>query len=346
MKSQCANDRFSALEKIPRISNGSGNKMSKNIVTRFKKKANGQILLDGSISLEGKNKVPTASRFAKAGFGLAGVATTALALTGCSPAVSTVAKPRPLKCVTVPPKGFASVTGLRMPRMLSPLPTVTGNDLSSFGGADCAQSAFTVAFAFLYKANQIPDLWTPNLNKDPNFLVKLENDLKTLAPYLGGSLKKDFLASIPKLVDPLASKEAKASAGMWRGLFMIPDRLTNGTLPPASTKSDDLEAVAPWDLGASASEPVATVGKLPEYGKTPVLALDFKWTSNLVFGTTTRIKYFDPLNRDMRIYVVANPNAGEDKASPYLIVGYSWNSKAKFGKMTPYDKPLAAKAPN
>jgi len=317
--------------------------MSKNTVTRFKKKANGQKVFDGSFSTVGR-KAPTTGRMLKTGFGLAGLATTAFALTGCGS--TTPVKPKVVKCVSTPPAGFASVTGTQMPRLLAPLPTITGDNLLSFGGADCAQTAFTYAFAFLYKANKIPDLWTPNLNKDANFIPNLEGDLQALAPYLGGSLKERFISAIPTLVNPIKDKASEATAGIWRGLFMIPDRLKNGTLPPPSTAATDVEAVAPWDLGAQVTQPVATAGTIPEFGKTQVLQLDFKWTSNLVFGTKTRIKSFAPLTRDMSVYVIANPDSWKDKAHPYLVVGYKINSNAAFGTASNYDKPLVAKAPN
>lgn len=322
--------------------------MSRNTVTRYKKNSQGKKVFDGSYSTGGRTP-PTASRLVKMGTGFAGVAATTLALTGCSssgPSVSIPVKPKVVKCVSTPPAGFASVTGTNMPRLLSPLPTVKGDNFANFGGADCAQTAFTYAFAFLYNANKIPDLWTPNSKRNSNFIPNLEIDLQALAPYLGGSLKERFISAIPTLVNPVKDKASEAMAGIWRGLFMIPDRSKDGTLPPTSTSASDLEAVAPWDLGASVTQPVATVGTTSEFGKTQVLKLDFKWTSNLVFGTKTRIKSFAPLTRDMTVYIIANPDSWKDRSHPYLIIGYKLNSKNTFGNIVKYDKPLVAKALN
>ena len=310
--------------------------MSRKTITKYKQNAKGQTLLDGSISIAGK-KAPTASKLFKITAGTAGLATTAFGLTGCGAA--TPVKPKVVKCVVIPPAGFSKVTETQLPKFLAPMPTVSGN-LDGFGGADCAQTAFTYAFAFLYKANKIPDLWAPNLSKDPSFLIKLENDLKTLTPSFGGSLQKKFIADIPALVNPTKTKASEDTAGIWRGLFMVPDRLPNGTLPPASNSKDDLEAVAPWDLGASVTQPVATVGTMPEFGKTPVLQLDFKWTSNIVFGTKTRIKSYAPLTRDVTVYMIANPDSWKDPRHPYLLVGYANKTKTSFGTVTNYDKPL------
>ena len=128
--------------------------------------------------------------------------------------------------------------------------------------------------------------------------------------------------------------------------MLIPDRLVDGTLPPASTKADDLEAVAPWDLGASATTPIVNVVTMKEFGKTNLLELKFKWTSNLVFGTKTRIKYFSPLTRNLVAYIMANPDSWKDKAHPYLVVGvYNANKGETFWKMTSYDKPLVEPPP-
>jgi len=275
---------------------------------------------------------------------VAGITAGAFVLAGCAP--SAPVKPKVVKCVRIPTSEFAKITGSQLPKLLAPLPTVTGKDLPSFGGADCAETAFTYAFAFLYKANQIPDLWTPNLNKDSTFIPKLEGDLQALALYLGGSFKERFISAIPTLVNPTKDKASEATARIWRGLFMIPDRKKNGTLPPPRTSVSDLEAVAPWDLGASVTKPVATIGTIKEFGKTQVLQLDFKWTSNLVFGTKTRIKSFAPLTRDIEVYVISNPDSWKDKQHPYLVVGYKINSKSTFGNVVKYDKPLVAKAPN
>lgn len=318
--------------------------MLKNIMPRFYKKVDRQGSFNAGLPLSGK-KSPIARVLIKSGFGLIGLATTAFVLTGCSPSVVTLVKPKIVKCVVIPTSEFAKTTGTEFPKLLAPLPTITAKGLTSFGGADCAQTAFIYAFAFLYKANKIPDLWTPNLNKDPKFIPKLESDLQALAPYLGGSLKEDFISAIPTLVNPQKDKASTTKAAIWRGLFMIPDRLPNGTLPPPSAASTDLEAVAPWDLGASSTQPVVDVGTSSELKKTSVLQLKFKWTSNLVFGTKTRIKAFAPLSRSMTLLIIANPDSWKDKAHPYLVVEYHINSQAKFGTVVAYGRPLVAKAP-
>ena len=265
-------------------------------------------------------------------------------LTGCAP--SALVKPKIVKCVIIPKSEFSKITGTQLPKLLTPLPTVKGDNFANFGGADCVQTAFTYAFAFLYNANKIPDLWAPNMNKDPNFLAKLENDMKALAPYMNDSLKTQLLAAIPDLVNPKKSKSSEKTTETWRELFMIPDRLTNATLPPATPGLDDIESVAPWDLGASVTAPVGVVGTMKSLGKTQVLKLDFKWTSNLVFGTKTRIKSFSPLTRDMTVYLIANPDSWKDRSHPYLIIGYRNNSKAVFGKLVKYDRPLVSRSPN
>lgn len=307
-----------------------------------KRKKNGQF--NGSESLNlGKTNVPTAGkRFALASMG---IATGALALSGC--ATTALVKPKIVKCVSIPPAGFANVTGTQLPKMLAPLPTVTGDNLSLFGGADCAQTAFTYAFAFLYKANKIPDLWAPNMDKDPQFVPNLEKELALLAPYLGGKYKDLFLKNIPGMVNPNKNKVAGLQADDFRGkLILLPERRKDGTLPPASQGADNLEAVAPWDIGASANAPTTRVVTLEEFGKTNILELKFKWTSNMVFGTKTRIKWFAPLTRDVTVYVQANPDSWKDKAHPYLVVGvYNTDKSAKFGDAVPYDKPLVEPAP-
>lgn len=320
-----------------------------NKITKYKKNAKGQRLFDGSYSDEGKINTPTSGR--RIAMATAGIAAGTLALAGCGPstpsAIKVPVKPKVVKCVSIPPVGFANITGTQLPKMLAPLPTVTGPTLSYFGGADCAQTAFTYAFAFLYKANKIPRLWSPNLNKDPNFIPSLEKDLAALAPYLGGSYKDLFLKDIPGMVNPSKDKTSLSQVGDFKGkLMLIPERLKDGTLPPASTKADDLEAVAPWDLGASATTPIANVVTMKEFGDTNLLELKFKWTSNMVFGTKTRIKYFAPLTRDVIVYVMANPDSWKDKAHPYLVVGvYNANKDATFGAMKSYDKPLVEPAP-
>ena len=319
--------------------------MSKKVITKHKKMPNGQILLDGSISTEGKHKVPTAGRraatgaIAMASLAIASVASAASPTPGTQVGNTIEINPTIAAHATKPPVGFTHVTEVRLPHMLAPLPTVSGPGVKTFG-SDASQSAFAFAFSFLYKANKIPDLWSPNLNRDPQFIPRLKADLKALAPYLGGDFKKMYLAAIPEFVNPTLTKKSENDAGTWRQILMIPDRLKNGTLPPASTAATDLEAAAPWDLGATASAPVVTVDTVKPYGK--VMKISFKWSSKLVFGTKTSLKSIASLNRDVTIWVAKNPDK-KDTLHPWLIVNGGANAQAAFGAVSDYVHPLIEK---
>lgn len=261
---------------------------------------------------------------------------TPVAAAQAAPKVTTI------KCVAVPEKNFTAVTGLAIPKLLKPLPVIGKLNVSDFGSAACAATAFLYVFAFLYKANKIPDIWSPNLNRDPGFIPKLRVELMGLAPYFGGVERGAFSKDLGMMVGSVGGVAARNEVGLWRDLFMIPERLTNGTLPPPSKAADDLEAVAPWDLGASVEKPTIISGTVSSPVNAVGLKISFTWSSNLVFGTTKRIKEYSSLTRRIFLIVISNPKGALDPQHPYLIVGWGVTKKAAFGKVMGYDRPLVA----
>jgi hypothetical protein len=320
---------------------------------RIKRKHNGQF--NGSESLNlGQKNIPTAARrLAIAG---AGVAAVAMTLTGCGSAKSPVASPKLICYTTTPPAGFELASNAaRLSKTTAVFPKVTGADAEKFGLAD-AQGAFEAGFSVIYNLNIIGKMWAPNLNKDPNFTKDLESQLRAYSPYFCGEIKTKFLASIPDFVNPTVTKKDakgktvvsdKAEISLWRGMFGIPERLPNGTLPPASKAADDLELVAPWSLAQAVGEPVVALQKSSLYpGVGQVIAFRFNWQNDLVYGTNKSIEWYQPLNRDVTIFMVKNPDAISAKAFPYVMVDFQAQpvSNASFGKMVKYVHPLVEPA--
>lgn len=286
----------------------------------------------------------------------AGIAAASMTLTGCGPVKSVAASPKLICNNATSPSGFDSASSAaQLAKTTAVFPKVSGSAVNTFGLAD-AQAAFEVGFSVVYNLNIIGKMWSPNLNKDPNFIPNLEAQLRTYSPYFCGVMRTKFLAVIPDIVNPTTTKKDakgksvvsdKVDIGSWRGMFGLPERLPDGTLPPASTAADDLELVAPWSVAQGVGEPVVELQKnsaYPSMGQ--VIAFRFNWQNDLVYGTKKSIMWYQPLTRDITILMAKNPDAISVKAFPYVMVDFQSQpvTNASFGKMVKYVHPLVEPA--
>lgn len=292
-----------------------------------------------------------------AGFAL--VAVVAMTLTGCGPAKTVVAAPKLICNIGTPSGGFETASSAaRLIQTTATFPKVGGTAVDVFGKAD-AQAALEAGFSTVYNLNILGKMWAPNLNKDPKFIPALEAELKTYSPYFCGTMKTKFLATIPDIVNPTTTKKDakgktvvsdKTGINAWRGMFGLPDRLANGTLPPTSKAADDLEMVAPFSFGQRIlGKPIVKIENNAAYkGLGQVISFRFTWQSDLVYGTKTSIEWQQPLKRDITIMMVKNPDAISAKDFPYVMVDFSSRpvtAKDSFGEMTKHHAPLVEPAP-
>ena len=96
-----------------------------------------------------------------------------LVLSGCSNSnKSAVVKPTPTKTsagITSVPTGLDS--GLILPTMKSSFPVISSGSAVDKYGKQYVNDAFKSAFAFVYRAQQIPEIWEPNTKKNPNYIL-------------------------------------------------------------------------------------------------------------------------------------------------------------------------------
>lgn len=259
-----------------------------------------------------------------------------VALASCGSPPNKIAKPSPTSTTTVKLTDAVSAGGdLFIPQMAHPMPTVALGEGPAQFGQTYTQEAFAYGFGFVYRVNNFPDLFRPNLAKDQTFIPILKMDYESLSSYFFGSLQKEYLDAIPSLVKPLMndadSSSYNATATYWNDLMMIPDRLSDGSLPlPAK---GGMQNVAPWNFGVSVGPPVSGVENLKDYG--PTLWLRFKYTTNLAVGDATGGTGILPFTRDITLWMIANPDAKQKKNYPYVIVKWA-HGASLIGSETPY----------
>ena len=262
-----------------------------------------------------------------------------LVLTGCSSSHNpTNIKPTPNKTsngITSTPTGLDS--GLTLPTMKSSLPVISSGSAVDKYGTQYVNDAFKSAFAFVYRAQQIPEIWEPNTKKNPNYLAFAKTSLGSLGNYFTPELNQNFQAILPDLINPTVNngKELNKNANLWAKLIILPWRNPNGTLPnPKSGDSANYVLMYPWVFQSSVGTPIATVSNLDGYG--PVLNLQFNYLIQQPFGEGNKVSQVIITTKDMSFQMVRNTNKITAKDYPWLIGSWGFVNNDTL-TVIPYD---------
>jgi len=261
-----------------------------------------------------------------------------LALSGCSNAKKNN-NPAPTKTnslIAFLPTGLDS--GLLLPHMQSPLPIISSGPAIDKYGSQYVNDALKTAFAFVYRAQQIPELWEPNTKKSPQYINFAHAALSPLGSYFTPELNQGFQFIIPDLLNPTI-KNATAlnkNASLWAKLIILPWRHPDGTL--SNPKSGDVAnyvLMYPWIFQTSIGVPIATVNNLDGYGS--VLHLQFNYLIQQPYGDGKKISQVITTTKDMSFQMVRNTNKATSKDFPWLIGswGYINNDTLNMEKYNP-----------
>ena len=244
-----------------------------------------------------------------------------LVLSGCS----TSSKTKPTSTTTqtkssVTPKPTGLDSGLMLPSMKSFITTISSGPAVDKYGVQYVNDAFKSAFAFIYRSQNISELWEPNTKKNPAYIGYAKSALTPIGNYFIPEINKGFQSIIPDLLNPTINKakDYNKNASLWTKLILLPSRNPDGTLPNA--KSGDINnyvLMYPWVFQTSVGLPIATVSTLDGYGG--VLNLQFSYLIQQPYGDGKNVSVIVTTTKDMTFQMVRNTDQSTAKDYPWLI---------------------------